>query len=148
MTNLFEHDFDDAYSSLDITHNESGYDYNNEAGYVQAEENIFGGHDFITDGVHDGHSESNIFNGHDYYNAEHQLVGRTMDDGIGGEYVYSHDGFEGVFRHDTEGHETFMDSEGDITHFDSAYDGNASHIMSYDDPLAHIDGYIMPDLIL
>lgn len=148
MSGLFEHDFDDAYSSMDIAHYEHGYDFHGDAGHVHAENNIFEGHDYIVDGVHVGHSEANIFNGMDHYDANHHLIARTVDNGIGDHYVYSHDGFEGVFHHDDGGHNSFMDFDGHITHLDTVHDGNVSHIMSYDDPLAHIDGYIMPDLLL
>lgn len=149
MTELFENDFDEAFNthSFDATHNEHGYEYDNEIGHVQASENMNGGHDFLQDGVYSGHSEENVLGGRDYYDESHHLVAKTMDNGIGGEYVYSNHGFEGTLNHSIEGHDTFYGS-GEVIHFDSMESGNASHIMSYDDPLSHIDSYIMPDLLL
>ena len=115
---------------------------------VTYEDNIFGGHDIFDDGVNVGHSEDNIFQGEDYYDADHRLVAHTQDNGIGGEYVYSDDGFEGTLVKSLVGDDIFYGADGTITHLDFNDVGNGSAIMQFDDPLAHINSYIMPDLIL
>ena len=150
MTGLFEHDFDDAF---DFGHEHFSADDNIFGGHDDihgghSEDNIFGGHDNIHDGIHDGHSEENIFGREDYYDSNNHLIARAIDNGLGGEFIYSDHGFEGMLEHGIDGHDTFYGSDGDITHFDIFEAGNASHIMDYDDPLAHIDSYIMPDLLL
>ena len=97
------HDFN---NSMDVMHTNHGYEYDNEDGHVSVEENIHDGHDYIQDGIRMGHTEKNIFDGEDIYDENHQFVGRTMDNGIGGEFVYSNHGFEGTFEHGSDGHHT------------------------------------------
>lgn len=150
MFDLFESEFDHVFShsSLDSFRDDDGYHYTSGENHVHAQDNIFGGHDFYENGVYAGHSEANIFGGQDYYDEHHIHTGHTESNGIGGMHVYGNEGFEGTFVHNDVGHDMFMSDMGDYTHFSGTEVGNASHIMDYDDPLDHIDSYIMPDMIL
>ena len=139
MSSLFDSGFDDIFDT-DI---ENG-DYDG----ITYHDNIFGGHDILDDHVQVGHSEDNIFGGHDYYDSDHHLIARTEDNGIGGENIYSHDGFEGVLVKSDVGDDIFYGADGCVEHLDYSDVGNGSMIMQFDDPLAHISSYIMPDLIL
>ena len=110
--------------------------------------NVFGGNDIYDDDIHVGHSEENIFGGEDYYDDNHQLIVRTQDNGIGGEYIYSQEGFEGTLVQNDVGDDIFYGGDGLVEHLDFVDYGNGSAIMQFDDPLAHVSSYIMPDLIL
>ena len=142
--------FDDVFDvhSFHGEQNDLGYEFEHGDGHVVGQDNIYGGHNFYEDGVYAGHSEENILGGQDYYDEENQHVARTEDNGIGGMYVYSDEGYEGTFLPSLNGHDTFYGEDGSITHMDLNDVGNGSYMMDFDDPLAHIDSYIMPDLLL
>ena len=142
--------FDDMFDthSFHGSHNDLGYEFQYGNSHVVGHDNIYDGHDFYENGVYAGHSEANIFGGQDYYDQHNQHVAHTEENGIGGMYVYSDDGFEGTYEHMQDGHDTFYGDEGMISHMDLNDVGNGSYMMDFDDPLAHIDSYIMPDLLL
>lgn len=146
MFELFDDMFDDH--SFHGTHDALGYEYQHGNGHVAGQDNIYDGHNFYEDGVFVGHSEANIFGGQDYYDHQNLQVAHTEDNGIGGMHVYSNDGYEGTFVHTDYGQNTFYGEDGSITHMDLNDVGNGSYMMNFDDPLAHIDSYIMPDLLL
>lgn len=139
MYSVFDSSFDDVFDTVVKNGDVDGITY---------EDNIFGGNNILDDDVSVGHSENNIFNGKDYFNEDHQLVIRTEDNGIGGENIYSQDGFEGTLVRSDVGDDIFYGADGTIEHLTFTDGGNGSAIMQFDDPLAHISSYVMPDLIL
>ena len=131
--------FDDVFD----TEFDSG-DYDN----ISYEDNIFGGDNIYDDGVYVGHSEANIFGGKDYYDDDNQQMIHTASNGIGGLNVYSDEGYEGTLVESSNGDDIFYGADGTIEHLDFTDCGNGSMILQFDDPLAHISSYVMPDLIL
>lgn len=139
MSSLFDSGFDDMFDTVVRNGDYDGITY---------EDNIWGGHDIHDDYIDVGHSEDNVFGGEDYYDSDHQFMIRTQENGIGGEYVYSRDGFEGTLVKSNVGDDIFYGADGSVEHMDYIDGGNGSMIMQFDDPLAHISSYVMPDLIL
>ena len=128
MSDIFETDFDHVFGSV----NNSRFDNN----------------DFGEEHWDFGHSERNIFGGEDLYDNDNCFFARTIDNGIGEFNLYSNQGYEGTIDFNDVGDDIFYGEDGTITHFDFDMVGNSSQIMQYDDPLAHVIHYIMPDLIL
>lgn len=95
-----------------------------------------------------GNERPNIFNGKDFYDDDGNFVARTMDTGIGSIGIYSSHGWEGNMDFNDVGDDIFYGTDGDIVHFDFDTTGNGMQIMQYEDPLAHVIHYVMPDLIL
>lgn len=139
----FGHGFDETTSNIF-----GGHDYSNDTHDIHTEDNIYGGHDIYDHGVYVGHTESNQVGGEDFYDEHNQHQLHTQDNGIGGKYIYSEHGFEGTLDSFHDGDDIFYDANGDIEHIGMGDAGNGSTILQYDDPLAHINSYIMPELLL
>lgn len=135
LGDIFDNVFDDTYD-------------NGEYDNISYLENNRGGVDIYDDNLLVGHSEDNIFDGEDYYNNDNQRILHTEDNGIGGLNIYSSDGYEGTLVNNDIGSDIFYGANGSIEHLNVEDFGNGSAIMQFDDPLAHISSYIMPNLIL
>ena len=93
-------------------------------------------------------SHGNIFSGEDFYNDDHELIATSKSNIFGGHDIFSTaHGYEGS-THPVIGGMDFFDNSGDVQSFDMNDLGNATTILGYSDPLAHVGSYIMPSILL
>jgi hypothetical protein len=124
-----------------------GHDFQVDNHSYQTRENIFNGQDIYENGQLVAATKPNIFNGVDMHNSQNELIVSTKSNVFGGHDIVSgHGEFEGYTTHDAMG-TTFHDPSGTLSTipFDQS---NATTILNYQDPLAHIGSYVLPTLIL
>ena len=125
-----------------------GQDYNLDGHQYHTEDNIFGGEDIYEDGDLIANSHGNIFSGEDFYNDDHELIATSKSNIFGGHDIFSTaHGYEGS-THPVIGGMDFFYNSGDVQSFDMNDLGNATTILGYSDPLAHVGSYIMPSILL
>ncbi len=110
-------------------------------------DNIYHGHDFHDDnGITYGHSEPNAMGGYNYFDTNNHMVAHT-ESYVHGTTIYSDAGIEGTWQ-DLYPDQVFHEFDGGTYHYGQSYScGNLGDMMGYEDPLAHISDYIMPDLL-
>lgn len=124
-----------------------GHDYNIDGHHYHTEENSLGEKNIYEDGVLISKTHNNIFEGKDFYDNNHDLIATTKSNIFGGHDLYSddhnyigstHPGVDGV---------SYIDYNG--TNLVEAHDvGNFTTIIGHSDPLAHVDNYIMAEMLL
>ncbi len=132
--------------STDIVHQGQILEHHAQPGMVDFQDgnvvmhnhNVFGGEDTYVNGHLDHSTHHNIFGGEDVYDNAHgpHLARSTMPNVHGGENIYDASGHLLGITYDNH-----MGGEDFHAYVDS---GNASHILSYDDPLVHAPQYVMP----
>lgn len=132
----------------------------------QSYDNVFGGHDFLID-EQNYHMQDNIFNGEtiyqngqavattipnaldgmDIYDANNQLIVSTSANVLGGETVFDSNHQQlGNVSHTSYG-ESFTDMSNIVTHYPMDHSA-IDTILNYQDPLAHVNSFVLPSLIL
>lgn len=135
--NIF-HAFDNAFG---------GHDFQVDNHSYQIRENIFHGQDIYENGQLVSSTKPNIFNGVDIHNSQNELIVSTKSNIFGGYDIVSGNGeFEGSIIHDATGINYYNQSG--VHSMIPIEQSNATTILNYQDPLAHIGSYVLPTLIL
>jgi hypothetical protein len=128
--------FDNAFGGHDFSIDQSSY---------HTKENLFNGQDVYQNGQLIASTKQNIFGGVDMYNVQNELLVSTKSNMQGGFHIHSMNGYEGAISQDSNGTTHHSQAGLVATTFDH---GNATTILNYNDPLAHIGSYVLPTLIL
>ncbi|NMA69483.1 MAG: hypothetical protein GX958_08715 [Desulfitobacterium sp.] len=129
--------FDNAYG---------GHDFQIDSDMYLTKENLLQGQDIYKNGKLVASTKPNPLGGVDLFNPENKLIVSTHENVMEGQNVLSGTGEPlGFTTQDATG-TTFHDLSGALSmHLEQ---GNASTILSFQDPLSHVDSYVLPTLIL
>ncbi|NLM20823.1 MAG: hypothetical protein GX207_03645 [Peptococcaceae bacterium] len=123
-----------------------GHDFQIDNEMYQTRENLIQGQDIYKNGKLVASTKPNMFGGVDMFNSQNEVIVSTHENVMGGQGILSGNGESlGFTTQDAMG-TTFHDHSGALSmHLEQ---GNASTILNYQDPLAHVDSYVLPTLIL